>query len=169
MGGVKHDLRRDDTCAAAIYPSPGASRPLTLRGCGDVRPAWESFGTDVVAGLVDEQLPAVLRPLRGALPDMTARGTGCVVLIGSGMSREPQEGFGPLSVAKGAADACARSLALELGPRGIRVNVVAPGFAETDTSGRFVPPEASQAVAAASGPLLHDHRTGLRPRRESRQ
>jgi 3-oxoacyl-[acyl-carrier protein] reductase len=100
-----------------------------------------------VTALVDEQLRALLGLCKATLPDMIDAKNGCVVVVGSGMSTQPRARMGLPSVAKATADAVARVLALELGPLGIRVNVVAPGFVETDTSIRFVPPEARQQLA----------------------
>lgn len=100
-----------------------------------------------VAHLVGEQLHAVLVPIQLALPDMAAHGSGCVVVVGSGMSQAPYPGFGGPSVAKAAADATIRALAVELGPVGVRLNVVAPGFVATETSEKFVPAQAREELA----------------------
>ncbi|MGH3318853.1 MAG: SDR family NAD(P)-dependent oxidoreductase [Streptosporangiaceae bacterium] len=88
----------------------------------------------VVAGQVAAQLAAVLVPARAFAPAMAARGGGRLVAIGSGWSRRPVEGFAHVGIAKAAADAAVRSLALELGPSGVRANVVAPGFVHTARS-----------------------------------
>lgn len=70
----------------------------------------------------------VLGPLelvRAAAPAMT--GNGSVVLVGSAVVRHPKPGFGVYNVGKHALLGLARSLALELGPAGIRVNTIAAG------------------------------------------
>jgi 3-oxoacyl-[acyl-carrier protein] reductase len=53
------------------------------------------------------------------------------------------------SAAKGGLDAFMRALALELGPHGIRVNVVGPGLTETDATAGL-PPQAKEGVARAT-------------------
>jgi 3-oxoacyl-[acyl-carrier protein] reductase len=63
-----------------------------------------------------------------------------------GRRRHPGQGFCAHSTAKSGLDAFARSLALELGPHGIRVNVVAPGLTITDATA-FLPQEAKDASA----------------------
>lgn len=64
---------------------------------------------------------------RAVVPAMTAAGAGSVVMVGSAILRHPKPDFGAYNVAKHALLGFARSLALELGPAGIRVNTLAPG------------------------------------------
>ncbi|WP_406230621.1 SDR family NAD(P)-dependent oxidoreductase [Nocardia sp. NBC_01009] len=53
------------------------------------------------------------------------------------------------AMSKGAIDVLGRTLAVELGPRGITVNTVAPGATETDsTAAMFAIPEASAMMAS---------------------
>ena len=68
------------------------------------------------------------------VPGMVERRKGSVIAISSGLSRDPGEGFCAHSTAKSGLDAFAKSLALELGPNGVRVNVVAPGLTLTDAT-----------------------------------
>jgi len=67
-------------------------------------------------------------------PPMVERKRGSIIAVSSGLSRHPGEGFCAHSAAKSALDAFMKSLALELGPKGVRVNVVAPGRAGHRTS-----------------------------------
>lgn len=64
---------------------------------------------------------------RAVLPTMREQQRGSVVIIASAVFRHPKPGFGAYNVAKHALVGFARSLALELGPEGIRVNTLAPG------------------------------------------
>ena len=75
---------------------------------------------------------------------------GRIVNISSGLARFAYPGrsvYGPM---KAAVEALSRYMALELGPRGIAVNVVAPGAIATDFSGGAVRdnPEMAQALAS---------------------
>ena len=63
---------------------------------------------------------------------------GAIVNISSGLARMSMPkriGYGSV---KGAVEVMTRYMALELGPRGIRANVVAPGAVATDFSGGVV-------------------------------
>ena len=57
---------------------------------------------------------------------------GCIVNLGSAISRMAYPGAVVYTATKGAIDVMTRVLAAELGPRGIRVNVIAPGSTITD-------------------------------------
>lgn len=75
---------------------------------------------------------------------------GRIVNIASGLSRFSFPGraiYGPM---KAAVEALTRYMALELGSRGIAVNVVAPGAIATDFSGGLMRdnPEANKAIAS---------------------
>ncbi len=62
-------------------------------------------------------------------------GGGCIVNIASAISRMAYPGSVVYSATKGAIDVMTRVLAAELGPKGIRVNAVAPGSTRTDMNG----------------------------------
>lgn len=75
---------------------------------------------------------------------------GRIVNISSGLARFVGPGASVYGATKGAVEVLTRYLAKELGPRGITVNVVAPGAIETDFSGGMVRdnPEYNKRVAA---------------------
>jgi 3-oxoacyl-[acyl-carrier protein] reductase len=60
------------------------------------------------------------------------RGGGSVINVSSVASTAPVPNSAIYSSTKGAVDTLTQALAVELGPRGIRVNAVNPGFTETE-------------------------------------
>jgi NAD(P)-dependent dehydrogenase (short-subunit alcohol dehydrogenase family) len=63
---------------------------------------------------------------------------GRIVNISSGLARFAFPGYSAYATMKGGIEVLTRYLAKELGPRGISVNVVAPGAIETDFGGGVV-------------------------------
>lgn len=102
---------------------------------------WEAFEAKLTG-----ELRAAFFCCRAVVPGMVARKKGCIIAISSGLSRVPGPGFCAHSAAKSGLDGFAKSLALELGPLGIRVNVVAPGLTLTDATA-WQPQEAKEAAA----------------------
>lgn len=66
-----------------------------------------------------------------ALPYMANRGAAAVVKVASVHAQMTAEGMFPYRAAKAGLLGLTRSLALDLGPRGIRVNSVSPGYTRT--------------------------------------
>ncbi|GAA5145334.1 SDR family oxidoreductase [Nocardioides marinquilinus] len=64
-------------------------------------------------------------------PPMVAAGGGSIVVVGSWMATVGHAFVGLYSATKAAEEQLARSWAVEFGPRGVRVNTVAPGATRT--------------------------------------
>src|SRR5207253_7671393 len=67
-----------------------------------------------------------------AIPGMAGRGGGAVVIISSIGGMRGTEMLGAYAISKSADFALARCLAVEWGPKNVRVNCVAPGLVKTD-------------------------------------
>ena len=65
------------------------------------------------------------------VPGMLAAGSGCIVTISSELALAGSAGDAHYTAAKGAIIGFTRSLGIELAPRGVRVNSVAPGPTDT--------------------------------------
>jgi NAD(P)-dependent dehydrogenase (short-subunit alcohol dehydrogenase family) len=65
--------------------------------------------------------------LRALLPAMVSRKSGSVVVIGSTTGKRPMHGRTPYAATKLGLVGLVRSLAVELGPHGVRANLVSPG------------------------------------------
>lgn len=86
--------------------------------------------------VLDVNLTGLLLATR-ALGPLLARGSS-IVVITSGEFQHATVGNGAYCVAKAGAWMLTKTLALELAPRGIRVNAVAPGFIDTPMTAPFL-------------------------------
>jgi NAD(P)-dependent dehydrogenase (short-subunit alcohol dehydrogenase family) len=75
--------------------------------------------------------------LRAAIPAMRARGWGRVVQVSSINGERGKAGQANYAASKAGLIALTRTAARELGPRGITVNAVAPGFIESPMTTRL--------------------------------
>jgi len=110
---------------------------LILNAAGIERPAMAPFLEMTQAALervLLAQLRAVVLPARAVAATMATRATGSIIVVSSGLARDPRGGFSDLAIAKAAVEGAARAMARELGPRGIRVNIVAAGPTLTDAT-----------------------------------
>ncbi|PAX09284.1 SDR family NAD(P)-dependent oxidoreductase [Sphingomonas lenta] len=93
-----------------------------------------------LAGIADEQFRKILDNnvlsnhwlIQMVAPEMLERGEGSIVIVSSigGLRGSPV--IGAYNVSKAADFQLARNYAVEYGPRGVRVNCVAPGLIKTD-------------------------------------
>lgn len=74
---------------------------------------------------------------RAVLPAMSPGGSS-IVFVGSNLTRYGKPGAGSYAASKAAVESLTKTLAVELGPVGIRVNAVSPGMTHTEmTAGNF--------------------------------
>lgn len=81
--------------------------------------------------IMDINLKAPLFLMRDFGREMVRAEGGIIVNISSILARQALEGSAVYRASKAAIEALTRQFAAELGPRGVRVNAVAPGFIET--------------------------------------
>jgi NAD(P)-dependent dehydrogenase (short-subunit alcohol dehydrogenase family) len=106
---------------------------------------------------LDANLLAAVRLDRGLIPGMLARGVGVVIHISSIQRRLPlYEATLAYAAAKAALTTYSKGLSKELGPKGIRVNSVAPGFIETTAAEGLI-----KRLAEESGGTEAEARQGL--------
>ena len=87
------------------------------------------------------------------IPGMAARGGGAVVIISSIGGMRGSEMLGAYAISKSADFALARCLAVEWGPKNVRVNCVAPGLVKTDFARALWEDEARVAQRNERTPL----------------
>ena len=102
-----------------------------------------------------------------AIPPMAERGKGSVVIISSIGGLRGSTVIGAYGISKAADFALCRSLAGEWGPKGVRVNCVAPGLVKTDFARALWEDEERLKRRCATTPLAADRRA-RRDRRRRR-
>lgn len=117
--------------ARAALDALGRVDILVNNAAEAVRQPTVELDADVVDRLYAVNVRAPLLLIAALLPSMLANGSGSIVNLSSvsGVVGTPRRAA--YAATKGAIDAATRSLAVELGPRGIRVNSVAPGAVDT--------------------------------------
>jgi NAD(P)-dependent dehydrogenase (short-subunit alcohol dehydrogenase family) len=88
--------------------------------------------------------------IQAALPALRRNGWGRIVNVSSGIAVDGFVGAGPYAAAKASLHGLTRTLAKELGPAGILVNVVMPGFTLTERNAARFPREMQEQAAKAS-------------------
>ena len=142
------DVRDRDACSAAI------ERLVERTGRIDVLVNNSGIVRDQILGFME---PADLRDVlatnvegvfnlaHAVVPHMVARREGTIVNLSSAAAEKGGRGQTSYAASKGAVEAFSRALAVELAPRGIRVNAIAPGLIETDMSAEVRERSAEQA------------------------
>ena len=97
--------------------------------------------------VMDLNVKGVFNATRAAVDCMVARGSGVILNTSSMVSIYGQSSGFAYPASKFAVNGLTVSLARELGPKGIRVNAVAPGITETDMM-RAVPKEVIEPLIA---------------------
>jgi 3-oxoacyl-[acyl-carrier protein] reductase len=100
---------------------------------------------------INNQIKGTLNLVQAVIPEMEKNGYGKIICINSQALDVPSADWLPYITAKGALMGFCRALALDLAPKGIRINSVSPGMTQTDLIGDI--PERIKMVVAAKTPL----------------
>lgn len=129
----------DITCEDQVGGAVAALRAELGPATGLVNNAGRNSYADVVSMTTQQwdevfgvDLKGAWLMARAVLPGMTARGRGAIVNIASMHATMTCPGMFPYASAKAGLVGLTRSMALEVGPQGVRVNAVSPGYIETD-------------------------------------
>ena len=146
LDAVAAGLVNDPVVLAADLALAGAAEDLAAAAEAALGPvdvlvnnaavAQRAPTVDLDAGVVDllyaVNVRAPLLLIAALLPGMIERQRGSIVNLSSVSGVVGTPNRAAYAASKGAIDAATRSLAIELGPVGIRVNSVAPGAVDTD-------------------------------------
>lgn len=125
---------------------------LNVAGVNKRQPAV-AFEPDDFDFIVDINLRGAFFLAQAVGKHMLQRGSGCVVNVDSLNSYGPLKNVLPYAASKAGMNAMTRALAMEWGPRGVRVNGLAPGFILTDLTRKLWSDETMQQWAQANTPL----------------
>jgi len=116
------------------------------RQSGPLDLAWSDYQQ-----MVDLNLRAVYNTALVTVPGMRQAGWGRIVNVLTMAFLQPGRHFSAYAAGKGAMYGISRNMALELGPDGITVNMVAPGWIATERSANASP--SAIAALVSSTPL----------------
>jgi 3-oxoacyl-[acyl-carrier protein] reductase len=139
-------LRRDvrDFAGAASAIDAVAARlgapTIVVLNAGISRdaPSWK-LSEEAWREVLDVNLTGAFAYAKAAVPHMRERGRGALVFVSSINGLRGRFGLANYSAAKAGLIGLTRTLARELGPRGIRVNAVAPGYIRTELTAHLAP------------------------------
>lgn len=94
---------------------------------------------DISEQILNVNLKGTLNCSRAVLPEMISRKSGCIINISSMWGQCGASCEVDYSASKAGVIGFTKALAKEVGPSGIRVNCVSPGFILTDMNNRFSP------------------------------
>lgn len=104
---------------------------LVNNAAAAARVASENLTAELIDNLMAVNVRAPLLLIAALIPSMTHQSRGSIINLSSVSSLIGTPRRSAYAATKGALDAATRSLAIELGPLGIRVNAVAPGVVDT--------------------------------------
>jgi 3-oxoacyl-[acyl-carrier protein] reductase len=115
----------------AVDSFGGVDIAVNSAGIGTLSPIV-NHPVDSWRAVLDVCLTGVFLAVKHEARAMVERGLGgAIVNLTSISGRQPTEGMAAYCCAKAGGDMLTRVSALELGPLGIRINAIAPGFVET--------------------------------------
>ena len=150
VAGISPDLSRYDSVREAfqkVAESYGGIDILVNNAGVSESTPFLSYTEETFDKVMDLNVKGVYNAARAAAEQMAGRGRGVILSTSSMVSRYGQPSGVAYPTSKFAVDGLTVSLARELGPKGIRVNAVAPGITETDMM-KAVPKEVIEPMIA---------------------
>lgn len=148
------EARDSDAIGAAVAAVEAELGPLDalVLNAGATRDslAVRTSGADWCETL-EINLTGAFRAAQAGAAGMAARGRGAIVVMSSVVGRQGNPGQVGYAAAKAGLIGLTRALARELGPAGVRVNALAPGYIATRLTDAL--PEAGRARLLAATPL----------------
>jgi 3-oxoacyl-[acyl-carrier protein] reductase len=140
----------------------GGIDALMTNSGGPPAGAAVSFDDQAWQDAAELLLFSTIRMVRAAVPHMETRGGGAILVSTSSSVKEPIQNLGLSTVLRASVSALAKTLALELAAKKIRVNQIIPGRIDTDRVRQLdeinakkqgVSPDEARAKAMAAIPM----------------
>jgi len=131
------DVRDAAACAAAIerVMERGERIDILVNNAGIIRDnQLAALEDDDVTDVLDTNVGGVFNVTRAVVPYMIMQRAGRIINLSSVSASKGGRGQTNYAASKGAIEAFTRALAVELAPRNVLVNAVAPGVIETEMS-----------------------------------
>lgn len=126
------DPEQVETSVAAIEADVGPIDVLVNNAGVQRRAPFLEVGLDTFREVLDTNLTSAFVVGRAVARHMVARGRGRIVNVCSVLSELGRSQTVPYSASKGGLRQLTRAMCAELGPMGIGVNAIAPGYITTD-------------------------------------
>ena len=133
----KADVRDAEACSALVEKIIDRSEKIDLlvNNAGIIRDNLLSALEDAdIRAVLDTNVTGTFNMARAVAPFMVSKRRGKIINISSVSGEKGGRGQTNYAASKGAINGFTRALAVELAPRGITVNAVAPGVIETEMS-----------------------------------
>jgi len=131
------DIRDSQACAAAVerVTERCGRIDVLVNNAGVIRDnQLAAMDDDDVSVVLETNVGGVFNVVRAVAPQMIVQRAGKIINLSSVAGEKGGRGQTNYAASKGAINAFTRSLAVELAPRRITVNAVAPGVIETEMS-----------------------------------
>jgi 3-oxoacyl-[acyl-carrier protein] reductase len=140
VSAVQADVRDLAACTQAVdaVADRNGRIDLLVNNAGVIRDnQLAAMSDEDVDAVLDTNVGGVFNMTRAVVPHMIVQRAGCIVNLSSVAGEKGGRGQTNYAASKGAINAFTRALAVELAPRRIRVNAVAPGVIATPFHERF--------------------------------
>jgi len=131
------DVRDSAACAAAVerVAERRGRIDVLVNNAGIIRDnQLAALDDDDIRSVLDTNVGGVFNVTRAVVPHMIVQRAGKIINLSSVSGEKGGRGQTNYAASKGAINAFTRALAVELAPRKITVNAVAPGVIETEMS-----------------------------------
>ena len=154
--GMAQDVRDHDGVGAAFARSAAEHGPIDILvsgAAGNFVAPFNGISYNGFRAVIDIDLVGTFNVLRQGFPHLRKPGASCIN-ISAPQSLHPYPGQAHVNAAKAGVDMLTRTLAIEWGELGVRINSIIPGpIADTEGMARLAPTPEAMAASARNVPL----------------